>query len=184
MSETAEEFAARTIDEAIREGAAIYRDHQRRCRDDEVFKALGHQAKYEYYMKSNIDFARQYPIILRHIASFGMFHPKAVSMYIKKCHASPIKTDEDFAERQADYVKYLYMSLGNHMPRDQLNGVWRKTKEHVLAEMKAGRAKNDASKKRRTSAAPTNIQSRRDRLKWIAKTQVAHNNSKGGQVPP
>jgi hypothetical protein len=177
MSETQKDFQTRTIKNVQDEGTAIFHDFKRRMSDDKQFHDLDHQAKYEYYMKNNVDFARQYPLVLRNMVSYGMFDIKSVAMYLKKCYSCPIKTDEDFAERQADYVKYLYMNSRARMTTKQLGTIWDDARKSILKELRDSRAKNDAIKKRRTEAAPANIQSRRDRIKWIAKTQIDYNAS-------
>ena len=177
MSESQKDFQKRTIKEVQDEGAAIFRDFKRRMKEDKKFHDLDHQAKFEYYMKNNVDFARQYPLVLRNMVSYGMFDTKSVGMYLRKCYTCQTKTDEDFAERQADYVKYLYMNCGTRVPKQQLHAVWDDTRTSILEELKEGRAKNEAVKKRRTEAAPTNLQARRDRIKWIAKKQVDYNAS-------
>ena len=125
------------IKNTITEGKKIYGDYLRRIRDDEQFNKLGYQARYEYYMKMHIDFARQSPMVLRMIASYGMFNEKAISMYMKKCFNCPIKTDEDYCERQADFVKYNYMFNGKHKSQKELNEIWQQSKKSMMDEIKA-----------------------------------------------
>lgn len=154
------------------EGWIIYRDWLKRNESDSVFRELGYQPKYEYYMKMHMDFARQYPIIMRYLASFGMYSRKAVSQYLKKCNTTVVQTDEDYAERQADFVKYLYMDLRPHMDRRKLNMIWQQIKDEILSELKTRNAElkkiKDIREKSKDSNASMRLQNIKDRIMKIS----------------
>lgn len=153
------------IEDAIREGKIIYSDYVKRMRGDAEFANLDYQAKYEYYMKIYIDYARQNPMILRMIASYGMFSEKAIRMYFKKCFNKPIKTDEDYCERQADFVKYNYMFCGKHIPAARLNIIWANTKKSMMEEVEFNKKETKETRDRRAKNKKENDSMRRDNLK-------------------
>ena len=161
----------KNINEVIVEGRRIYTDYKKRMREDDQFKILSHQARFEYYMRMHIDFAREQPLILRHIASYGMFAPKAVRMYLQKCFRNPIKTDEDYCERQADYVKYLYMYSGKHHSTRVINDVWAKTKKHLMVEMELASVEKKKIKIRREKNKSINNIARRNNIKHFIESK-------------
>jgi hypothetical protein len=155
------------IDIIVKEANIIYSDYMKRMRNDTQFQCLSKQSRFEYYMKKYIDFARQYPIILRHIASYGMHSEKAIRLYMKKCYNQQIYTDEEYCERQADFVKYLYMHKGNHCSQEKLGLVWTHTKKHLMDEIAANKKERDVIKKRREKNKESNNIERRENVKRI-----------------
>lgn len=166
-----------TINRVVEDGLIIYRDYCDRAKKDESFSVLSYQAKYEYYMKKYIDYARSYPIIVRYIASFGMYHPKAVRLYLKKCFSTPMNDDEEFCNRQADYVKYLYMYCNPHMSRTKLNEIWAHTKKSMMNEMEINRKEKKIVRDRRKKNEGVNNTTRRDNakkrvLEWLSVNKI------------
>lgn len=172
-----------TIERVINEANIIYGDYKRRMKDDEQFSNLSHQAKYEYYMKIYIDFARQNPIILRYIASFGMHSPKAIKMYLKKCYNTKLDTDEAFAERQADFVKYLYMDIQKHMDMNKAHEIWRHTKDHILAEIQINKKEMEKIKTQRGKNKEYNDIARRENVKHLIQLRRNNTGSVGDPHP-
>jgi hypothetical protein len=161
------DYEVKYIEDVITEGAKIYADYRKRIESDEQFKSLSHQARYEYYMKMNIDFARQHPLILRHIASYGMFSKKAVKLYFQKCFRNNTQNDEEYCERQADFVKYNYMFSGKHMPQNKLNEIWTHTKKHMMDELAASKREKKMIKEQREKNKNSNNIARRENVKLL-----------------
>ena len=156
-----------TINSVIEEANIIFKDYIHRVKNDVQFRDLNPQAKYEYYMKLHIDFARQNPIILRHIASFGLHSPKAIRLYMKKCYSTNTDTDESFCERQADFVKYLYMYTGKHVSQKKLQEIWAQTKKHMMDEIEVSRKEKALIKERREKNKKPNDIERREYVKRL-----------------
>lgn len=167
MTAKKNEVEKKRIDIIVDEAAVIFSDYKKRIAEDEQFQNLCKQSRFEYYMKKYIDFARQYPIILRHIACFGMHSEKAIRLYMKKCYNTQTDTDEAFCERQADFVKYLYMFTMKHCSQYKLNSVWMHTKNHLMEEIAAGRKERQIIKDRREKNKDTNNIERRNNVKRI-----------------
>ena len=64
-----------------------------------------------------------FPIFLRYLIQFGMYKPKAFSRDIKKLQNKPCKSELEYCERQADYVKYLYMETNQHYNQQEIKGL-------------------------------------------------------------
>jgi hypothetical protein len=165
------------IDPVVKEATAIFSDYTQRMRGDVQFQNLSGQSRFEYYMKKYIDFARQYPIILRHIACFGMHSEKAIRLYMKKCFNIQTDTDETFCERQADFVKFLYMYSGKHCSQCKLNAVWAHTKKHLMDELEANKKEMHVIKDRREKNKENNNIERRDNVKRILKLRQQNDTS-------
>jgi hypothetical protein len=64
----------------------------------------------------------------------GMFSEKANFLYFKQCYSHTIMCDEDWAERQADFVKYLY-HMCTEFRGKMLDKIWRETKQLMMEEL-------------------------------------------------
>lgn len=115
------------------EGRKIYADFLTRIHTDKQFYQLDEQSKYDYYMKLYPDFARSNPLILRYI-TLGMFNEKANFLYFKQCYTYVTKTDEDFCNRQADLVKYIYR-FNTKIRGAELDKIWSDTKSLLMNEL-------------------------------------------------
>lgn len=173
----------KSIDPIVKEANKIYADYVKRMKNDSQFQGLSGQARFEYYMKIYIDFARQYPIILRHIASFGMHSEKAIRLYMKKCYNTQTDTDEQYCERQADFVKYLYMYSGRRCTQNKLNDVWTHTKKHLMDELAASKKERSIIKERREKNKDSNDIERRANVKRLLKLRAGRGDGPGGDPP-
>jgi hypothetical protein len=163
---------AMRVDRVNKEGRVIYDDYLRRMKKDATFKALDEQARYEYYMNSYRDFARENPIILRYIASFGMFNELANIHYFARCFKHPVKTNEDYCERQADFIRMLY-KLCTPASEDILAAIWKRAKEALMAEIAANDKANAEAKAYRDAQHESNLAARREGIRRMAAAQLA-----------
>ena len=155
------------VRKVIEEGTAIFKDYQRRMKTDNDFATLEFQGKYEFLKKVYLDYTRQNPLIVRFI-SLGLYHPKAVERFMKKCQTCPPRNDEQYCERQADYVKYIYMNKREKYSTEFLNSMWRSTKEGLMAEIKANKERHAEIKKRRAENKDNNnIKKRADLIRAL-----------------
>lgn len=151
------------IDAVNIEGRKIFTDFIGRRKRDNGFAQLDPQSQYEFYMKLYPDFARSTPVILRYI-TLGMFSEKANFLYFKQCYRLVTKTDEDFCERQADFVKYLY-HCNTKIRGPELEKIWCDTKQLLMEELAEIAKERERIKSERVSRQDGNDQVRRDALK-------------------
>lgn len=150
------------IDLVNAEGRMIFVDFSERLKQPE-FSQLDPQSQYEYYMKIYPDFARSNPIILRYI-TLNMFSEKAVFLYLMRCYEQPIKTNEDYCERQADFVKYLYHCT-TPIRGEKLNDIWKETRNLLMDEIKKFDEDRDRIKAERLSRQDANDEIKRETIK-------------------
>jgi hypothetical protein len=113
----------------------LYEDFKSRIKTDPAFVKLSEHDKITFYHRLVPEITQKYPIIFRYMVATGQFHPKAMKMYMDKIKSSPYKTEEEYCERGADYVKYLYMKTHTHYNRKEANSLWLDTKQALQEEL-------------------------------------------------
>jgi hypothetical protein len=80
------------------------------------------------------NFAQAYPVILRWLARDLKYSRRAFKKFLEKLEKDPGKGMEGFIERQADYVRFLYMDLnrGKHPSQRIANELWRMEYENMM----------------------------------------------------
>ncbi len=151
------------IAEVVDEGRKIFSDFIGRKRKDKQFAQLDPQSHYEYYMKLHPDFARSSPVILRYI-TLGMFSEQAIFCYLKRCFEHPIKTDEDYCSRQADFVKWTY-HFNTKIRGADLEKIWQDTKRLLMEELEDIAKEREKIKAERASRSTTSDDVRREAFK-------------------
>lgn len=154
------------------EGKKIYADFLNRLHSDKQFYQLDPQSKYDYYMKLYPDFARSNPLILRYI-TLGMFSEKANFLYFKQCYMYVTKTDEDFCNRQADLVKYIY-TFNTKIRGAALEKIWSDTKTLLMAELEEIAVERKRMQDERASRKVENNQVRVDAIKVAITKAIAN----------
>ena len=153
------------IAEINAEGSKIFDDFVARQKKDKQFAQLDPQSKYEYYLKGFPDFARSNPIILRYI-TLGMFSSKAVFCYLKRCYERQIMTDEDYCERNADFVRFLY-HFNTKIRGAELEKIWHDTKRLLMEELEEIAKEREKIKAERASRSSNSDDVRREAFKAV-----------------
>jgi gas vesicle protein len=94
----------------------------------------------------------------------GQFHPKAMRQYINKLKVKPYKTEEEYCERNADYIKYIYMNTCAHHNHKEAAQLWADTKRSLMNELKEFKDNLDKHRKQSEDMKALNAQERRDEL--------------------
>lgn len=80
------------------------------------------------------DFTKAYPIVIRYMAQFAMYHAEALKLYLYKVKHHPWKTDVDFIESQADYATLLYTKLNPRSSTADIANVRKNIREMLMNE--------------------------------------------------
>ena len=87
-----------------------------------------------------------------------------------------VKTDEEYCERQADYVKYVWMYSNNHLSTKKLNTIWQQTKDALMEELSTRKRETEAIKNMREKNKNDNhikrIENVRQRITRLANERV------------
>jgi len=143
----------------------MYRDFSQRCKNDAEFVKLNTRDKFAYYHRNSPNVVNKFPVIIRYMIETGQFHPKAMRQYIKKLKASPYKTEEEYCERNADYIKYLYMNTHVRYDTKEANRLWTDSKLMLMDELKDFKDRLDEHRKKTEDMKAVNAYERREELK-------------------
>lgn len=119
----------------IKDAEYIWSDFNKRLSDDMVFKDLHPDDQLEFYQKNYDRFTMTFPIVLRYMIHHRQYHTKAFSRHVKKMNDCPYRSELEYCERQADYVKYLFMVLNPKYNTKEANNVWTKTYDMLVNEI-------------------------------------------------
>lgn len=87
------------------------------------------------------DFISKYKVVSRCMIVNGEYNTKVFERYLAKLKTKGYTTQEDWAERESDYVKWLWMAYNPHQPQNHAQQVWTDTKKNLLDE--ENKFKND-----------------------------------------
>lgn len=101
------------------------REEKNHAKVDKIFTKL----QKEYH-----DFAISYPIQLRYMCQLGQYHPVAMKLYLSQIEHKPWKSEDEYIEYQANYVRLVYMKKHKHWTRNELNNVYNTTYNILKSE--------------------------------------------------
>jgi hypothetical protein len=121
----------------IKDAGEIWADIEDRNKNDSSFIKLNVDEQLDFYQKNYHQFTMTFPIVLRYMVQLRQFNKKAFIKFIKKMTSNPYKTELEYCERQADYVKYLYMELTPRYNTNEANDIWKQTYDMLSKEVDA-----------------------------------------------
>lgn len=80
------------------------------------------------------DFMNKFKIVSRYMILYKEYSTKVFERYLRKLKNIGYKSPEQYAEREADYVKWLYMHYNPHLQLNLYQEVWTKTKKSLMSE--------------------------------------------------
>lgn len=80
------------------------------------------------------DFMNKYKVVSRSLIVNGEFNTKVFERYLTKLKIKGYKSQEEWAERESDYIKWLYMAYNPHSNETHLQQIWTDTKKNLLDE--------------------------------------------------
>lgn len=122
------------LDEQLRQAKKVAEAHYSMLKSDIEYQGLNVQKRFEHFYTHFPLFTKNYPIVVRLLTGYNQYHPKAFVRFIRKLVTKHYQSREEYYERQADYAKYLYMSLTPHCSPKEANRVWRHTYETLRKE--------------------------------------------------
>lgn len=123
------------IDVYANDANTILEDYKNRILDPE-FKSLAVEKQIEYYHRNYESFATAFPTVLRYMVQFNLYSEKALRKHIKRLRSNPFRSMEEYCERQADYVKFMYMYL-NGVSESKAQPIWESVYKVFIDEYEA-----------------------------------------------
>ena len=132
----------------VNDAERIFNDFKHRLKTDSKFSSLNIDEQLDYYQKQHHNFAMSFPITLRYMIQLRQYNKKAFTKFIKKMHSKPYKSELEYCERQADYVKYLYMETSGDHNMKKAQEVWKNTYDMLAAEVEMFKKTEEKVKKK------------------------------------
>jgi hypothetical protein len=149
----------------VADAEEIFSDFRKRLKKDKEFKELDPEKCLEFYQKRNENFSMTFPITLRYMILLKQYSTKAFVRFIKKLETAPYKSELEYCERQADYVKYLHMELSNTHNMQEAQKIWQKTYDMLAKEVQMFKDANEKVKKKLEKNNNANNIEKREELK-------------------
>lgn len=127
--------------------------------------------KVDTYHKKFPKFCSTFPVIIKYMINDGIFSPKAFEQYLKKLKTCSPKTKEEWAERQADYVKYCILDLDQKPGKlKRAQHAWTEVKGGLMEDMDDMKKEMDLAKKMAADDVKRLADNRREDLRARLKT--------------
>lgn len=155
-----------TDQQYIDDAEAIWKDIKERLKNEE-FKVLDAEKKLEYYQKKYNDFTMTFPIVLRYMVQLNSYKKKAFEKFLKKLRANPYRSELEYCERQADYVKYLFMETTNTHNMKEAQNIWKETYDMLAKEVEIFKKASEKIKRKKEKNNKRNNIEKRQELKRL-----------------
>jgi len=136
---------------------------------DRKFAALDSEAQLDHFQKNWSKFSGNFPLVLRYMIQLHKYHPKAFSKFIRKMQQKPYRNQLEYCERQADYVKYLYMETTPHYKAKDAQAIWKNAYDTLKTEIEVFEKAEKIVKEKLEKNNTSNSIERREELKALLK---------------
>ena len=151
----------------LKDAEVIWSDFNNRLKNDKDFVKLNPDERLEFYQKNNSNFTMNFPIVLRYMIQLGQFSKKAFSRFIKKLLNNPYRSELEYCERQADYVKYLFMELSPSHNMKEAQEIWKKSYDMLAKEVEIFKQAEETVKEKMEKNNNQNNLEKREELKKL-----------------
>jgi hypothetical protein len=151
----------------IKDADTIWGNFKERLKVDSEFKNMDPDDQLNFYQKNYHRFTMAFPIVLRYMIQLQQFNKKAFAKFVKKMMSNPYRSELEYCERQADYVKYLFMELSPSHNMKEAQAIWKKTYDMLAKEVEVfKKAEENVKEKLEKNNSQNNIE-KRNELKTI-----------------
>jgi hypothetical protein len=151
------------MDTYVKDVEDIWEDLRYKLKNDVVFNTLDVDKQLEFYQKKNHQFTMTFPIVLRYMVQLRQYNRKAFIKFVKKLTSNPYRSELEYCERQADYVKYLYMELNPKYNMKEVQSIWQQAYDMLAKEVEVfKKAEDNVKQKLEKNNNQNNIEKRRE----------------------
>lgn len=156
------------MDTYVKDAEAIWSDFNERLKNDTAFRDLKSEDQLEFYQKNHHSFTMSFPIVLRYMIQLRQYSKKAFVKFVKKMASKPYRSELEYCERQADYVKYLYMELSSSHNMKEAQAIWKNTYDMLAKEVEVFKnAEDKVKEKLEKNDRQNNIEKRKELKKVL-----------------
>lgn len=166
----------KTRTDILNEADEIYKKWKKMCKDRGIKRSELRESKnnekldeiFDLLRQEHKDFAFTYPIQLRYLAQLGEYHHDAMNIFLLKLETKPWKSEEDYINYQAEYVKLVFMKTRKHWTTKDAEAVYLDAKnilhkEHTDLKRTMEKVENEMKKEELC----LNVQKRQDMLEIV-----------------
>lgn len=128
----------------------------------------------EFNVLGYANFITKHTFVSRALICNGEYSTKAFLMYLIQMKKVGYSSQEQYAERQADYMRWMWQSYNPMRSDSDAQDVWQKTRDSVLDEL--------TSFKRDYQAAKEEVEEHRAKVSQSLKTDLLKMLSMGGDA--
>ena len=159
------------IDKYVEDAEDIWLDYRTRKKSDLKFINMSIDDRINYYQRVYNKFALAFPVVLRYMVQLGSYNRKAFRRFVDRLTNNPYRSELEYCERQADYVKFLFMENNKSHSMKEANNVWKKTYDLLVKEVEVfKKANEDAKKNLEENKIRNNIEKRKELKRIIENT--------------
>lgn len=155
------------MEESIKDAGRIWKDFKNRINTDAKFRNMSVEDQLSFYQKNYRQFMCSFPIVLRYMVQLKLYSKKAFTKYLNKVKQSPYRSELEYCERQADYVKFLYMETSTTHNMKKAQEIWKQTYDMLADEVKYFKQAEEAVKKKMEKNNQANNMEKREELKSL-----------------
>jgi hypothetical protein len=119
----------------INDADDIWNNFRERLKVDPEFRNMKPDDQLDFYQKNYHKFTMAFPIVLRYMIQLQQFNKKAFAKFVKKMMSNPYRSELEYCERQADYVKYLFTELSPSHNMKEAQAIWKQTYDMLAKEV-------------------------------------------------
>lgn len=122
--------------------------------------------KVDMFHKKFPKFCTTFPVVIKYMINDGIFSRKAFDQYLNKLKNASPRTKEEWAERQADYVKYCFLDIDKKPGKmKRAVHVWKEVKQGLMEDMDDMTKEMETAKKNADAEIKELADKRREELK-------------------
>lgn len=122
------------------------------------------------------DFIKQHNIVSRYLIVHRQFSKRAFRLYLIRLQKRSYKDRDEWAERQADYVKYLWRDTNPHGDEREAQMQWQYARDSVRKEMRDFEETYERAKKRSEADKAEAFVKYREQLYNLLKSKIENEN--------
>lgn len=151
----------------INDADSIWDNFRERLKSDSEFRDMDPSDQLEFYQKNYNRFTMAFPIVLRYMIQLRKFNKKAFAKFVKKMMANPYRSELEYCERQADYVKYLFMETSHSHNMKEAQAIWKQTYDMLVKEVEVFKEAEEKVKNKLEKNNSQNSIEKRKELKTV-----------------
>lgn len=138
----------------------------------EIINSTTPEERHKALIEKAKSFSDAFPIVVSKMAREVIYNENAFRKYLDKLHTNPGKGMEGFIERQADYVKFLYIeeckANKRHWNSKTANLIWQTEHSHMSKWMKKVKKQEEEARNEFEEEEKRHLEERRNELfEWL-----------------